>query len=58
MVEHCDFTEQAHLPTEEGRLRPDLIVHLPGTKSTVIDAKVPLSVYLTFRSSDEAAKKR
>jgi DNA recombination protein RmuC len=58
MVEHCDFTEQAHLPTEEGRLRPDAIVRLPGAKSTVVDAKVPLTAYLeALDAEDEATKK-
>jgi len=46
MVEHCDFTEQTSTTTEEGRLRPDLIVRLPGDRSIVVDAKVPLSAYL------------
>jgi DNA recombination protein RmuC len=32
MVERCDFDEQPPLLTENGRLRPDLIVHLPGGK--------------------------
>jgi DNA recombination protein RmuC len=47
MAEHCgDFSEQASVTTEEGRLRPDLIVRLPGGKNIVIDAKCPLQSYL------------
>jgi DNA recombination protein RmuC len=46
MVEHCDFTEQASLTTEEGRLRPDMQIHLPSQKLIFIDAKVPLQAYL------------
>jgi len=46
MVEHCDFETQAHVPTEDGRLRPDLVVRLPGGKSVVIDAKVAGQAYL------------
>src|ERR1700674_1333701 len=42
MSPHCDFFEQQSIDTEEGRLRPDLIVHLPGGTQIVIDAKVPL----------------
>jgi DNA recombination protein RmuC len=58
MVEHCDFTEQAHVPIEEGRLRPDAIVHLPGTKDIVIDSKAPLTAYLdALGAQDEATKK-
>ncbi|MBL0941680.1 MAG: DNA recombination protein RmuC [Alphaproteobacteria bacterium] len=43
---HCDFIEQVHLEVEDGRLRPDMIVNLPGNKQIVIDAKAPLSAYL------------
>jgi DNA recombination protein RmuC len=43
---HCDFLEQVHLEAEDGRLRPDMIVNLPGNKQIVIDAKAPLSAYL------------
>lgn len=58
MVENCDFIEQAHLPTEESRLRPDVIVHLPGAKTTVVDAKVPLTAYLdALEAEDEAVRK-
>ncbi|MGD9896842.1 MAG: DNA recombination protein RmuC [Candidatus Methylacidiphilaceae bacterium] len=46
MVEHCDFFEQASFEGEEGRLRPDLIVRLPGGKQIVIDAKAPVAAYL------------
>ena len=46
MVEHCDFVQQETLATEEGRLRPDLIVKLPGGHEIVVDAKAPLEAYL------------
>jgi DNA recombination protein RmuC len=46
MVAHCDFVEQSTIHTEEGRLRPDLLVRLPGGKLIVVDAKVPLDAYL------------
>ncbi len=46
MVEHCDFVEQPTITTSDGRLRPDLIVRLPGEKTIVVDAKAPLSAYL------------
>lgn len=58
MVENCDFTEQAHVEGEDGRLRPDVVVHLPGDKSTVIDAKVPLMAYLNaIEAQDEEARR-
>ncbi len=46
MLNYCDFEEQASVETEDGRLRPDLIVRLPGGKTLVVDAKAPLAAYL------------
>ena len=46
MMEHVDFDEQANLPGENGALRPDVVIHLPGGKSIVVDAKTPLQAYL------------
>ncbi|HTU59693.1 MAG TPA: DNA recombination protein RmuC, partial [Polyangiales bacterium] len=46
MAEHCDFTEQLHLFSEAGTLRPDLVVHMPDARDLVVDAKTPLDAYL------------
>ena len=46
MLPHCDFEEQSTVTTEDGRIRPDLVVHLPGSKTVVVDAKVALDAYL------------
>ncbi|MEP6665995.1 MAG: DNA recombination protein RmuC [Nocardioidaceae bacterium] len=46
MVEHCDFTEQTTVTTDDGVLRPDLVVRLAGGKQIVVDAKVSLAAYL------------
>lgn len=46
MLQRCDFDEQPGLQTETGRLRPDLVVHLPGRKRIVVDAKTPLEAFL------------
>jgi DNA recombination protein RmuC len=47
MVAHCDFTEQTTIDTDDGRLRPDVLVRLPGGKLIVVDSKVPLDAYLS-----------
>jgi len=46
LAEHCDFQEQVTLKGDGGALRPDMVVHLPGERDIVVDAKVSLSAYL------------
>ena len=46
LTEHCDFSEQLRVTTEEGSLRPDLVVHMPDARDLVIDAKTPFDAYL------------
>jgi DNA recombination protein RmuC len=56
MLHRCDFDEQPGLLAESGRLRPDVIVHLPGGKQIVVDAKAPLEAFLDAQEcvDDEA----
>ena len=57
MLAHCDFFEQLSVTTEDGRLRPDLIVRLPAGRNVVVDAKAPLGAYLeAFEATDETAR--
>src|SRR5437867_4400532 len=59
MVEHCHFTEQETIASEQGRIRPDVIVNLPGGKHVVVDAKVPLDAYLrALDAPDEDARQK
>ncbi|MBK6907348.1 MAG: DNA recombination protein RmuC [Rhodocyclaceae bacterium] len=58
MLDHCDFFEQESTSTDEGRLRPDLIVRLPGGKNIVVDAKVPLAGYLESLETEDPDEKR
>jgi DNA recombination protein RmuC len=46
MLAYCDFVEQVTTNGDEGKLRPDLVVRIPGGKSIIVDAKVPLAGYL------------
>ena len=46
LQEHCDFLEQPSVTNEEGTLRPDMVVRLPGGSHVVIDAKAPLAAWL------------
>lgn len=58
MLEHCDFVQQESVDTEEGKLRPDMTVRLPGKKSIIVDSKAVLHAYLeAAQTEDETLKK-
>ncbi|GAA0282367.1 DNA recombination protein RmuC [Alteraurantiacibacter aestuarii] len=59
LSQHTDFMLEQSLDTAEGRLRPDAIVHVPGQKKLVIDAKVSLNAYqAAFEEEDPGERKR
>jgi DNA recombination protein RmuC len=59
MLPYCDFDEQVTATTDDGRLRPDMRVRLPGGKSVIVDAKVPLAAYLdACEATDDAERAR
>ena len=53
MLDHCDFLEQSGVETENGRLRPDVLVRLPSDKTVVVDSKAPLEAYLEAIALDD-----
>jgi len=59
MQKYCDFTEQMSVNVEGGRLRPDMVIHLPSNKNIVVDSKVSLDGYLNaLEAQNEEDKKR
>jgi len=58
MVEHCDFEEQSSVGTDDGQLRPDMVVRLPGQKNIVVDAKAPLKAYLQAIEAPDDEQRR
>ena len=58
MVHNCDFSEQETREADGGRIRPDMIVRLPGDRSLVVDAKVPLTAYLDAAGAPDEPSRR
>jgi DNA recombination protein RmuC len=58
MTEHVDFELQHTLRTEDGRLRPDALFHLPEGRSFVADSKVPLDAFLDAQEAEVESERR
>ena len=58
MLEHCDFDEQVTSDADTGRMRPDMVVHLPGGKNVAVDAKVPMQAFLDANEADDETVRR
>ena len=57
MLQYCDFVEQETVVTSDGRIRPDVIVRLPGNRTIVIDAKVPFDAfYESISTTDDVIR--
>ncbi len=58
MVEHCDFVTQSHQRTEDGAVRPDMVIRLPDARDLVIDVKTPLDAYLEATEATTEGERR
>jgi DNA recombination protein RmuC len=58
MLEHCDFDEQVTSDADGVRMRPDMVVHLPGNKNVAVDAKVPMQAFLDANEADDETVRR
>ena len=57
MLQYCDFVEQETVATSDGRIRPDVIIRLPGNRTIVIDAKVPFDAfYESIATKDDVVR--
>jgi len=57
LAEHTDFITEHSITTEDGRLRPDAVIRIPGQKSLIVDAKVSLNAYQeAFEAADDTAR--
>ena len=56
MSEHCDFTEQVHTKSDDGVIRPDMIVRMPDNRDLVVDAKTPIDNYLNATECNDKDK--
>ncbi len=58
MVEYCDFYEQESVGGDEGVIRPDMIVRMPGGREVVVDVKTPLDAYLSAVEAEDEEERR
>lgn len=58
MSAHCDFSEQVTVDAESGRLRPDMVVRLPGGRDIVVDSKVSMEALLDAAHAQTEEEKR
>ena len=57
MLQYCDFNEQETVATEDTRIRPDMVVRLPGNRTIVVDSKVPFDAfYESISTTDDEVR--
>ena len=57
LTSHCTFDEQVNARTDDGALRPDVVVRLAGGKHIVVDSKVSLDAFLGATRTDDATER-
>lgn len=58
LSQHADFAEQTHAQSENGAIRPDVIIRMPGGRELVIDAKVSIDDFLAASDEADPAKRK
>jgi len=58
MSSRCDFVEQATVDGQDGKLRPDMVVRLPGEREIVIDCKAALDAFLDATAAEDEDNRR
>ncbi len=58
MVEHCDFYPQEQVTTEDGTIRPDMVIRMPDHREVVVDVKTPLDAYLSAVEAESDETRR
>ena len=55
LINYCDFDEQVSIETEDkGRLRPDCVISIPGSRRLIVDSKAPIESYLdAMKATDQ-----
>lgn len=58
MSEHCDFVEQASIATENGAIRPDMLINMPSNRQLIVDVKTPLDAFMNAAESDSEEQRK
>ena len=60
LINYCDFDEQVSIETEEkGRLRPDCVITIPGSRRLIVDSKAPIESYLdAIKATDQIIQEK
>ena len=57
MLKNIDFVTQETIMTDDGILRPDLVVKLPGERNIVVDAKAPTKNFIESQNAQNESER-